>query len=648
MKTPVQPDENLIAFWKTLALDSQTMRVGASSDTIEGPRLHHNLTVSKLPRLAAFGDLSELAEYRVTRTIGEGGMGIVRLAEQTSLYRDVAIKTVRVGANEGAADDLLREAWIAGRLEHPNIIPIHALGLDEIGAPMLVMKKVEGVSWAEALNKPELLPAKFRVSEDLLEAHLDILIQVCNAVHFAHSKGIIHRDLKPDNVMLGAFGEVYLLDWGLAASLIDDGKGRLPLAKDVKDVAGTPAYIAPEMSAGHGEQLDERTDVYLLGAVLHELVTGTPRHQGASVMAMLINAFRSDPVAYDEDVPRDLAAICNRATSHNREDRFASAEDFRLALVEHLRNRVSRKLSDESARRLNALRAQIADFFVDCGPGDGVAIEQEAPGSLYELFTECRFGFDQALNIWPGNEDARIGRQAALEVMADFELRMGDEKAATLLIDALSAPSSALLERLAMLREALGAKERALDELKRISHDVDLGLGGKDRSVMMMCLALLFGGAPMINSVLVRNALSEFSFQNYFVQFAAILTLSTLVVIVMRKKLFKNAINTRIVTSLFVILAGILIMRLVGFALGLDVGGCTALENGLLAFSIMMLANLVDHRLWPAAGGFLLGTFGIALFPELVLEIDGASNFIALALIAWAWRGDSAAPGPGA
>ena len=148
------------------------------------------------------------------------------------------------------------------------MVPVYDLGLDESGAPFIVMKHNEGDHWLKLLGDDEALK-KHAPGRERLDAHLAILVQVCNAVHFAHSRGVIHRDLKPENVMVGSFGEVYLVDWGVATK-----------PGPVTQIAGTPAYMAPEMLGGDGAEISPRTDVYLLGAVLYEILAGRAPHTG--------------------------------------------------------------------------------------------------------------------------------------------------------------------------------------------------------------------------------------------------------------------------------------------------------------------------------------------------------------------------------
>jgi eukaryotic-like serine/threonine-protein kinase len=255
------------------------------------------------------------ADILITGVLGSGGMGVVQLAEQRSLRRQVAIKRLHgAGRNPGDPEEpagLLREALLGGSLDHPNVVPIHALGRDDHG-PLLVMKRVEGRSWSELIATPTV---EYLSGRAPMERHIEILIQVCNAVDFAHSRGIVHRDLKPDNVMVGRFGEVYLLDWGVACELE---------SRDTADLGpiGTPCYMAPEMLFGSGG-ISERTDVYLLGATLHEIVSGRVRHDGNDLRSVLRSVLLSQPVSYGHEVPEELGAICNRATALWPADRFA-------------------------------------------------------------------------------------------------------------------------------------------------------------------------------------------------------------------------------------------------------------------------------------------------------------------------------------
>ena len=170
------------------------------------------------------------------------------------------------------------------------------------GAPLLVMKKIQGATLEELMHQaahPEW-PALLLRHGDRIAVFVEVLMRVAEALHFAHTKAIFHRDIKPANVMVGSFGEVYLLDWGVAL--------RGSEAKDAPiEIVGTPQYMAPEMVRAEAEAIDARTDVYLLGATLHALLTGTPRHTGDGLPLLLFADFESAPVTYADEVPEELA-----------------------------------------------------------------------------------------------------------------------------------------------------------------------------------------------------------------------------------------------------------------------------------------------------------------------------------------------------
>jgi eukaryotic-like serine/threonine-protein kinase len=241
-------------------------------------------TLTHLRDVAEWPDLGP--RYEVKGRLGRGGMGTVFAAYDRSLDRDVAVKVLdetSEQAGNGAAR-LLSEATILARLEHPGIVPVHDAGTLVDGRLFYVMKLVRGARLCDELA----------VSSSSIAQRLATFLRVCDAVSFAHSHGIVHRDLKPENIMLGPFGEVLVMDWGVAVNV----GGRYP-AEGI--VAGTPGFMAPEQEQG-AEAVDARADVYALGGLL---------------AAML-----------PKPMPRALAAIANRARARRREHRYRSVEEM--------------------------------------------------------------------------------------------------------------------------------------------------------------------------------------------------------------------------------------------------------------------------------------------------------------------------------
>lgn len=269
--------------------------------------------------------------FELGPALAQGGMGVVRVAKQRSLNRDVVIKSVRPKlACDSATRMLMQEALILARLDHPNIVPIHDLRYEN-GELHAVLKKVDGVEWAALMHRPDLLRERLSV-EDPLAWNLEILKTVCNAIHYAHSRGIVHRDLKPENVMIGQFGEVYVIDWGLAVCLDDDGSDHYPLARDATQLAGTPQYMAPEMLGEGDNPITERTDVYLLGALLYEIIAGRPPHTGRELSEIREQVLRSTP-QLPPICSTELASICRIAMDPAPAARFESAAALRRAIA---------------------------------------------------------------------------------------------------------------------------------------------------------------------------------------------------------------------------------------------------------------------------------------------------------------------------
>jgi len=270
--------------------------------------------------------------------LGRGGIGRVLIALDTHLGRQVALKELLDGpASPGpllsaeARGRFLREARVTGQLEHPGIVPVYELGRRADGRLYYTMKLVRGQNLAERLGACRDLADRLR-----LLAHFKDL---CQAVAYAHSRGVVHRDLKPHNVMLGEFGETVVLDWGLARARGQaDLRGRelgqpLELGDDpcrTRDGAtlGTPAYMSPEQADGRVEEIDERSDVWGLGAVLYELLAGRPPHAGATAVEVLGKVLREPvrPVAeLCPQAPPELAAICARALRRAPAERYPDA-----------------------------------------------------------------------------------------------------------------------------------------------------------------------------------------------------------------------------------------------------------------------------------------------------------------------------------
>ncbi len=271
--------------------------------------------------------------------LGRGGMGVIREVLDRHLSRKVARKELlsssrpSAGGQPSDTQRFLREARVTAQLEHPSIVPIYELGLTQQGRPYYTMRRVRGASLDQLLGSRKSLQERLEL--------LGHLIDVCQALGYAHSRGVVHRDVKPANVMVGAFGETVLLDWGLAR--LQDDEEPEPQADEALDgrvdtsgtgrtvdgaVMGTPSYMSPEQAWGRTASLDARSDVWSLGAMLYELLCGAPPHEAHDLMHLLEKA-RSGVVLPAQErepaAPPDLAAIAMKALAEEPKNRYDSA-----------------------------------------------------------------------------------------------------------------------------------------------------------------------------------------------------------------------------------------------------------------------------------------------------------------------------------
>jgi len=535
-----------------------------------------------------------------------------------------------------------------GALEHPNIIPVHHLAADARGEPNLVMKRVTGRPWGELLVPGvdrRTPPLDHDMSDDeVLDFHIGVLMQLCNAVEYAHSRGVVHRDIKPDNVMLGEFGEIYLMDWGIAVAVDpDDGEGTardetsratalglttLERAARVQKAAGTPAYMAPEMIDPTMASIGRHSDVYLLGATLHEVVTGEPPHRGHSVMAVLVDALRERPREYPPEVDPELVAIIETAMSPRPDARFDSVRDFRNALADYLRHRDSRTLTREADERLERLEHWVERHEPGGEDDTGTALEM-VEARIAELYAECRFACEQALRTWDGNPRATEVRDRAIEVLARHELDAERPAAARRLLAELATPPEALRERLAELEHAQRASRRELERLRR---DADVAAGSRERATLLIVLGTI--AVLLVASSFVAEG-PWFGVARRALFLVAIVT----ALVVTRRTVLANRTNRRFLVGATAMVATSLFIRIVRVAEGvLSVPEMMRESFALFAVGTAVLAGAVDWRLSLGAATFAGAWSGILFWPHAVIPIAIAGYATAFGVTWYAWR----------
>ncbi|MGE0431034.1 MAG: WD40 repeat domain-containing serine/threonine protein kinase [Planctomycetota bacterium] len=385
--------------------DHAAANTGAETDAdattfFAATRMPHTVPASPAPPATSPTSLARLTigatsasgfeRLELEGELGRGGLGIVYAGRDPVLRREIAIKVLQQSHDARPIARFLEEAQITGQLEHPNIVPVHEFGFDASGRPYLTMKRIRGRDFYvllqqahRAIDTALRTPGAWspRVLREHLLPLLDVYEKVCDAVAFAHSHGVVHRDLKPANIMVGDYGEVVVVDWGLAkplgaaertpsqppqpgpsgpsgpsgsisrhAGVLDSASDSAvpvdpPLLRtDRRDagavtregtVQGTPAYMSPEQA--RGTRIDERSDIFSLGAILHTILTGSPPFAGTTPQILdAVSRGEVRPASQCTDprrVPRELEAIATRAMALQRRDRYATAHELKADIV---------------------------------------------------------------------------------------------------------------------------------------------------------------------------------------------------------------------------------------------------------------------------------------------------------------------------
>jgi serine/threonine protein kinase len=281
---------------------------------------------------------ARIAHSHARREIGRGSTGRVHVATDDILHRLVAVKRLdpELAKESHYRSSFIAEARINGRLEHPNIVPVYRLATDEDGVPFFTAKLVVGVSLASWLRDGARPPG----SAERIDEGLEIFLKVCDAVAYAHSSGVVHLDIKPDNIMVGRFGQVYLLDWSVARIAEIERS-----AEEEPEAVGTPGYLAPEQARGNPAEIGETSDVFGLGGVLYEIVSGKAPYGDHRDPALLLRQARIGAVvpirtaAMGLSIAARLMDIVHRATAPKPENRYGSVSELERAVLAFARGR---------------------------------------------------------------------------------------------------------------------------------------------------------------------------------------------------------------------------------------------------------------------------------------------------------------------
>jgi serine/threonine protein kinase len=474
---------------------------------------------------------SEGPRYAMLRLAGTGGIGRVWLVRDGSLGREVALKELRPDrADPGFWGRFVREAQVTGQLEHPGIVPVYEVGRrPQDNQPFYTMRFVRGRTLTDAIDAYHARRQRKEAVRLALRELLGAFVQICQAVGYANSRGVLHRDLKPHNVALGDYGEVMVLDWGLAKlhAEAEPGGGdpavdSLPpptvppeLEQDSTlpgTALGTPQYMAPEQADGRPDLMDARTDVYGLGAILYHLLTGSPPFDGETT-PQILDRVRHDPPRRPREVtagiPRALEAVCLKALAKRREDRYPSAKALAAEVQRWMADepvtvyrdpltvRLTRwgrrhrtMVTTGTALLLTATAALMIGLVVVNAEKDRTAEARRKTQEALELVTKEQEKTQEALDAKTAaldrsekaEESATRQRQLALmtvrDVVGDIDARLKDRPAQAGLRKALLGRALAGLNEVAHAADAATAPDR--DTTSAVDHEtvrVHIALG---------------------------------------------------------------------------------------------------------------------------------------------------------------------------
>ncbi len=367
-------------------------------------------------------------DYRLVRKLGQGGMGDVFVARQGSLNRLLALKLIKpldderraqlakAGKLESVEEErrqqFLSEAIVTGDLDHPNIVPIHDVAVTSKNELFYSMKRVVGTPWSKVIKK------------NSREENLDILMKSCDAIGFAHERGVVHRDIKPENIMLGDFGVVMVMDWGLAFPTSSYEKHDSVFA--TSGLGGTPAFMAPEMVTGPLEKIGPASDIYLLGATLFMIITGSAPHKAKNVTECLKAVRRNSIRKVSAAQKGELLNIAMRAMASEPKDRYPDVAAFQEAIREYRSHAASISLTVRATEDM------------ELG-------EREAS---YAPLSRATFRFEEALKSWEDNERAKKGLEKTKLIHARIACDKGDYEFGLSILDRDEAAHAELISKL--------------------------------------------------------------------------------------------------------------------------------------------------------------------------------------------------------
>lgn len=546
------------------------------------------------------------------RWLGSGGMADVRVGIQRTLGREVAVKTVRPDTDSPHARvRLLREAWVAGQLEHPHIVPVYDLCVGDDGAPQVLLKRIDGEVWSTLVHQPVIVRQRFG-ARDVLAWHVRVLQAVCLALAYAHEHRVLHRDLKPSNVMVGSFGEVTLLDWGVAVSLDPDPTGRLPVLTPTSGFAGTPAYAAPEMLHGTADAQGPHTDVFLVGATLFHVLAGAPpfAHDPSDGGASGI-----DDLVFPDEAPPSLVALCRDAMAPEPADRPGSMREVHRRLQAFLDDRALDALVTAAETHREALTDALT------------ADDEEA---FLGALATCRFAYGHVLAQDPEHPTARAALDEALADAAGWALERDRAPLARTLVAEIGAEVPELRARVEAATAARASRDA---ELARIAADVDAGAGVRTR-------AWVVAGSAVV-AVFVATVLRYVRGPSSYTHHVALNTVIAVLVVLLIRGAWpriRSTLHNRVAALTFVAFPFVqLVITAGGWLQGWTIEGA---QTVMMISGVWLALNatfLLGARFLPGVVIYVVAWFAASAWPTHVEGIGGLAHITFLLWTTRAW-----------
>lgn len=579
------------------------------------------------------------SDFLLSHILGEGGMGRVYSGIQTCLNREVALKVSKVDDQDARlVAQVFHEAQITANLDHPNILPVYLLAFDEEQRPIQVMKKIIGVTWAQLLAEPNHeMWSQLDYSADRLHFHLDILAQVCQAVSYAHDHKVIHRDLKPENVMIGRFGEVFVLDWGVSLYLpaIDSTLGDTDYHAQVSSgldsaLVGTPVYMPREMAQCDVNLLGAWTDVYLLGAILYEILCGVRIRPNTDLKQLFSNIMNGIIPNIPNEVSEEFKSLLLASLDPNIDNRIENGHSFRKLLKHAMRTDRAAQVQRKAQQLSLTLERSLLD-------------ENHNENDLSLLYDEARLAYRTSLEMWSESTRARSGLDQLHSLWADHLIDIEDLQGATRSISRLELPIPALSQR---LEDAIRHRDQLHQEhiqLQEWHADEQISYSRPLRLLFASIGLVIFGFGSLTLDYLERTGRILIDAQQEFI---AAVTFSVLVFAVFtifaikqRKVSIKtNAIFQRLVNYLIVIMITVSIQRFISWQLELSFQTLLHLEMTLIALGCFGLSAISGKKdfIWGAIAYGLASLFSL-LYKDLSTTLYASAMIVLWSSVLLTW-----------